>query len=117
MRRRKLPLATVIQSVLQLGAKYIQSELLNQWNFNIHTPTTSVFGQARSKLKFSTFREVFNRFNQTGEYTKTYRGFQLISHDGTSVNLPYNPEDKGTHLRTGQAKGYNLLHVNALYDV
>lgn len=117
IRHRKLPMATVIQSVLQLGAKSLQSELLNQWNFNVNTPTTSAFGQARSKLKVSAFHEVFIHFNQTGEYTKTYRGFQLVAHDGSSINLPYNPEDKGTYLQASQSKGYNLLHMNALYDV
>jgi hypothetical protein len=36
--------------------------------------------------------------------------------DGSDVNIARNPEDERTFIHEGE-KGYNAIHVNALYDI
>lgn len=38
--------------------------------------------------------------------------------DGSDINICHNPKDRDTYyIQTTAAKGYNQLHLNALYDV
>lgn len=47
-----------------------------------------------------------------------YKGFRLIACDGSDLYTPRNSDDKTTYVQTSpNASGYNLLHLNALYDL
>lgn len=49
---------------------------------------------------------------------KLFRGFRLLAVDGSTLNIPHNPNDSLTYLKSATAKkGYNSLHLNTLYDL
>lgn len=116
-RTRKLPMDTVIETLLKFGSQSLQGELFDLWQYAVGTPTASALVQARSKIKIEAFQKIFEQFNQTSKNKKTYRGYQLLAHDGSDINLPLDENDEDTYFKNGQQKGYNLLHLNALYDV
>ena len=38
--------------------------------------------------------------------------------DGSDIHIPTDPDDKDTFYRANNdVKGYNLMHLNALYDI
>ena len=48
---------------------------------------------------------------------KTLKGYQLLASDGSALNLPYNPSDTETFHENGEKRGYNQIHLNALYQL
>ena len=62
-RNRKLPLKTLIESILFMGSNAIKDELYDLFDF-INTPTTSAFIQQRKKLLPDAFRFLFESFNE-----------------------------------------------------
>ena len=60
---------------------------------------------------FSLFTSYFTNY-------KKYSGYYLLACDGSDINISHNPNDKTTyHINTSATRGYNQLHLNALYDV
>lgn len=116
-RKRKLPMSVVIESIIKFGAQSLNSELLEQWNYHVETPTASAFVQARAKLKPSAFKAVFDLFNQSFDKAKRFKGYQLLAHDGSDLPLPQNVKAHDNHFKRGNANGYNVIHVNFLYDL
>ncbi|UUX33913.1 IS4 family transposase [Fundicoccus culcitae] len=116
-RNRKLTMPVVIESVIKFGAESLNNELFRLWNNHTETPTPSAFVQARSKLKVSAFKEVFHRFNQTLDNIKTFKGYRLLAHDGSDLPLPQNVTDHDNHYKDEKATGYNMVHLNFLYDL
>lgn len=51
----------------------------------------------------------------------TYHGYRLITCDGFDLAIAHNPKDTSAHRRHNSIekneKGYNQLHLNALYDL
>jgi IS4 transposase len=65
----------------------------------------------RKKLIISFFNEMFKK-------VKTFRRYRLIAIDGSKVNIPTNSKDDETYTISNEnSKEFNLLHVNALYDI
>ncbi|MBP3772987.1 MAG: transposase [Treponema sp.] len=60
-----------------------------------------------------------NTFNlKTSSYcSKNFEDYRLLAGDGTDVNIYLNPNDKETYIPQHGKKGFNLLHVNTLYDL
>jgi hypothetical protein len=49
---------------------------------------------------------------------KRYRGYRLLAVDGSDLQTPVNPQEKENYFHGEPGtKGYNLLHLNALYDL
>lgn len=49
---------------------------------------------------------------------KTLKGYRLLAVDGSDICIPRDPEDPETYrISDPYDKGYNLLHLNALYDL
>jgi len=47
-----------------------------------------------------------------------YDGYRMLAVDGSDLCIAHNPNDTENHfLTTENAKGYNLLHLNAMYDL
>lgn len=61
---------------------------------------------------------LFSTFTGSFQYENTYRQFRLLAVDGSDVQVPTNPNDPDSYFpgSNGQ-KPYNLLHLNALYDL
>lgn len=115
-RNRKLSLETTLKFILSMGGQSLSSELLQYFDFNSETPTVSAFVQARNKIKIEAFEKLFQVTQSFDRCQKNYKGYLLYAHDGSDLNLPRDETDCTTHVKTKKTS-YNLLHLNALYDV
>ena len=48
---------------------------------------------------------------------ETYRGYCVLVVDGTSGNMPRNPNAPSFVCNNGVLEGYNQMHIHSLYDV
>lgn len=81
-------------------------------------PTVSAYLQQREKIKPGAFEELFRVTTDLNGQGQFYHGYRLLAADGSDVQIPANPDDKGTYFPgvNGQ-KPYNLIHLNALYGI
>ena len=118
IRNRKLNFEDTVHFILSLSVHSIPGELRNYFESVSKMPTKSAFIQQRQKIAPEAFRAVFDEFTGSFNLKKTFKGYRLLAVDGTSVNLPRNPADVSTSVRTNpKAESYNTLHINALYDL
>jgi IS4 transposase len=99
-----------------MEGKSLSSELLEAFNFSGDCPSVSALCQARLKILPSAFKAIFERFVSKEKHPKTFRGFRLLAHDGSSITLPLDPEDQTTYMNNTR-KPFNALHLEALYDI
>jgi hypothetical protein len=117
-RRKKLPFETVMHLLISMGGNSIYKELLESQGYDIKTATTSAFVQQRNKILPSAVESLFHKFTQSFPDIKLYRGYRLLAIDGSDLHFATNPADTDTYFQSGpNAKGYNLLHLNAAYDL
>lgn len=117
-RSRKLDFASTIQLILSMESGSLKKELLDYFQFSVDTPSASAFSQQRSKLLLETFQFLFYEFNSLFPFQKNYHGYQLLACDGSDLNIARNPKDTDTYFQSVPTdKGFNQLHLNALYDL
>lgn len=117
-RKRKLPFETVVQLLISMGGNSIFRELLEEQGYNLNTATTSAFIQQRDKILPAAFEFLFHEFTGTFRDIRTYQGYRLLATDGSDLLIATNPADPDTYFQTKPGeKGYNLLHLNAMYDL
>ena len=116
-RKRKLPFETVIKTIIGMESKNITNELINTFDANPNMPSASAFVQQRCKIKPEAFKNIFNNFSNKliGEDDEKLR---ILAVDGSDVQIATNPNDLSSfYSGINGKKGYNLLHLNALYDI
>lgn len=130
-RDRKLPFLMVMLLVLQKSVKSMQL-ILNEFFLKLGTyviiVTASAFTQSRQKLLYTAFIELNEKaiveiYYKDEKYQK-YKGFRLISIDGSKVILPNNEEIKkffgnikiANQLETTEGE-YPVALASVLYDV
>ena len=117
-RNRKINFKTLLRTILSMTNFPLQSEINHFWNFHSQSPTKSAFIQQRQKISSEAFRALFDEFTKNCIPTESFMGYRLLACDGTSVNLPRNPADVETSVHAKPtAESYNMLHINALYDL
>lgn len=117
-RNRKLNFEETVSFILSMTARSLPGELRQYFKRKNKTPTKSAFIQQRQKVYPEAFRALFDTFTGSIEMKKSFRGYRLLACDGTSVNLPRNPADTPTSVHAApKAESYNVLHLNALYDL
>lgn len=117
-RDRKLSFSTVIKLVLQMEGGTLGKELRRYFSFSLDLPTTSAFVQRRNQISPDAFLYLFHAFNFTIPDNKLFQEYRLIACDGTDLNIARNPSDIENFLQSNPGeKGFNLLHLNALYDL
>lgn len=117
-RKRKLDFETMLQCLIAMESGSLQKELLEMFRFHSDAATASAFYQQREKILPEALEFLFRSFNKAFEISKTYRGYRLLACDGTSLNIARNPADQENYYQTApDAKGYNLLHLNAMFDL
>lgn len=95
----------------------MSNELLDSFNCSIKTPSSSAFVQQRSKIDPSAFEYLFKIVN-SNSYKSNYKGYRLLAVDGSDIHIPNNHKDaESLQQSVNNAKSYNLLHLNAMYDI
>lgn len=104
--------------VLTLEGKSLKNELLKFFEYNDSTPTNSAFNQLRAQILPEAFEFLFHEFTKKySDINKKYKRYRLIACDGSDICISHNPNDIATYFQATSKKGYNLLHLNALYDL
>jgi len=117
VRKRKLPAEVLIKTVIGMESKSLTNELVDLFHSSPDMPSAPAFSQQRCKLKPKAFKAVFDGF------TSDIRGnspdkLPALAVDGPDIQIATNPKDKDSYFPgTNGQKGYNLLHLNALYDL
>ena len=82
------------------------------------TPSASAFVQQRQKLLPAALETLFRRFTALLCPEKTFCGCRLLAVDGSSLKSAAYPQDPAScRPGTPRQHGWNLWHMNALYDV
>lgn len=93
-------------------------ELLDYFDFDVNTATSSAFIQARAKILPEAFEQLLHLFNIAYPCTDTLKGYRLIAVDGSDLNVPYDQTVLDTYQSNGpDVKGSNQFHINAAYDI
>lgn len=116
-RNRKLPFQTVIKTVLGMESKSLTNELINAFDANPDLPSASAFVQQRCKIKPEAFKAIFNGFTAK-IINEAPEKLRILAVDGSDIQIATNPEDLSSyHPGSNGQKPYNLIHLNALYDL
>ncbi|MDD6879764.1 MAG: transposase [bacterium] len=117
-RNRKLSFTETVNFILSMTVHSIPGELRQYFKHSSKMPTKSAFVQQRHKIAPEAFRTIFDMFTGSIDVKKSFRGYRLLACDGTSLNLPRNPADVSTSVHASpRAESYNILHLNALFDL
>ncbi len=117
-RKRKISFTDTILSVLSMEKSSSKHEMLKYFDFSADTPSLSALIQQRSKLSPEAFQILFRDFTDSFNFGKNLKGYRLLAVDGSDICIPRDPEDPETYrISDPYGKGYNLLHLNALYDL
>lgn len=117
-RNRKLPFEALCRTILSMSGQSLNVELQRQFHYDPTAATTSAFVQQRGKLLPAVFEEILHRFTYQNRSIRSWNGYTLLAVDGSHVQIPRNIHDKATHFNsTKGGRGYNLLHLNTLYDL
>ena len=115
---RTLTFETVISLLLTMSENSIGKVLMGRFQNNEQTPSASAFVQQRQKLLPSALETLFYRFTDSLCPEKTFRGYHLLAGDGSSLKSAAYPEDPASYRSgTPRQHGWNLWHMNALYDL
>ena len=117
-RTRKLPFEKVMKSILSMSCMDLKCELMDIFNFDKDIPTVSAFVQQRNKISSLAFETLFKNFTSSFTKQKLFKGYRLLAVDGSDLHTPTNKNEVASFYpgSNGQ-KSYNLMHLNALYDI
>lgn len=117
-RNRKIPYDKLILSLLTMEGTSLTNELLRQFGCDMNVATSSAFVQQRKKLRSKAIEQLFQSFTSATDNSVTYKGYRLLAIDGSDIQIPTNLDDPDSLFQTKEGrKPYNLLHLNALYDI
>ena len=117
-RNRKLNFEEMIRLIIMMEGGSIKKELLDYFEYDVETATSSAFVQQKSKIKTEAFEYVFRKFSNLFLGDKLYRGYRLLACDGSNLNTVSNPKDTNHHYNFIKGtRTFNMIHINALYDL
>ena len=117
IRKRKLPFETVIKTIIGMESTSLTNEMIDAFEAEPSMPTASAFVQQRCKIKPEAFKTIFDGFTSK-LVSKKEDELRILAIDGSDVQIATNPNDRSSYYpgANGQ-KPYNLLHLNALFDL
>jgi IS4 transposase len=117
-RNRKITFSDTCWFLIGLQGKSMPNEVLDFFDHSVSAPTSSAFIQQRKKILTQAWEFLFHSFEQAcSPFSDISRyGFHIYACDGSDVNICRNPDDEETFIHEGE-KGYNAIHINALYDL
>ena len=117
-RNRKFPFHKMIPAILALGSGTLNHEIIDFFGLEPSIGTSSAFIQRRSKIIPEAFEFLFHDFSKNVDENKRFRGLRLLAVDGSDLQIAANPNDPDSYYPgVNEQKAYNLLHINAMYDL
>ncbi len=117
-RTRKLPFSKMLFSILALESKDLKCEILDSFDFSSNVPSVSAFVQQRNKISFCAFEDIFRQFTASAASNSLYKGYRLVAADGSDLHVPTNKNEISSFYPSkNNVPAYNILHLNALYDL
>ena len=117
-RNRKLTFKEMFKILLSMGGNSLNIELMKYFSYDHEVATCSAFVQQRKKIIPEAFEHLFNQFTSSALNPKYFSGYRLLAVDGSDLCIAHNPDDKKNYFRsTPNTKGFNLLHLNAMFDL
>ena len=117
-RNRKFPFQKMISSILAFRAGSLNREIMDHFGFDPSVGSSSAFIQQRAKILPEAFEYLFQSFSEKTDDNKRYRGYRLLAIDGSDLQIAANPNDPDSFFPgTDGQRPYNLLHINAMYDL
>ena len=117
-RKKKWDFPTLMKFIISMEGQSLKNELHKYFGYTLECPSNASLNQRRSQVKSDAFKYLFNSF--TSKFSKTpklFKGYKLLACDGSDINISHNPCDEETYFQQGTAKGFNQLHLNAMYDL
>ena len=117
IRNRKFPFHKIIKTIIGMESKSLTNEIIDAFDANPNLPSASAFVQQRCKIKPEAFKSIFDGFSSklVNDDPKSLR---ILAVDGTDVQIATNPKDASSYFPgINGRKPYNLLHLNALFDL
>ena len=117
-RNRKLSFIQIVKALLCMGGGSLSDEMIHFFGITQNSASTSAFIQQRKKIFPAAFETLFHLFSENIESNKKYKHFRLLAVDGSDFRTASDPNDPDSFFPgvAGQ-KSYNLLHLNALFDI
>jgi len=117
-RNRKFPFQKMLSAILAFRGGTLNREIMDFFGLNPSIGTSSAFIQRRAKILPEAFEFLFQYFTNKIDENKLYHGLRLLAVDGSDLQIAANPNDPDSFFPgvDGQ-KAYNLLHINAMYDL
>jgi len=116
-RTRKLGFTTTFNTVLTMGGNSLGAEILELFEYSDLRPCKSAFIQARHKILPEAFSHIFYEFTKELPRYNKFKGYHLLSVDGSSLNIYRNPDDSATFVNKVLNNGYNEMEISAMYDL
>lgn len=117
-RKRKLDFKEMLNILLSMGGNSLKLELMKYFSYDAEAATCSAFVQQRRKILPEALELLFHRFTSSAVNPNYYDGYRMLAVDGSDLCIANNPNDTENYFpATENAKGYNLLHLNAMYDL
>ena len=117
-RHRKLPFHKLAEIMIGMEGSTLSHEMLKSFHFSLQRPSVPAFIQQRAKLLPEAMPFVFSEVVRVFPCGPSVDGYRLIACDGSDLHYAVNPnEPENYFVVSEQARGYNLLHLNALYDL
>ena len=117
-RHRKLPFHKLAEIMIGMEGSSLSHEMLKCFHFSLQRPSVPAFIQQRAKLLPEAMAFVFSEVVRAFPRGPSVDGYRLIACDGSDLHYAVNPnEPENYFVVSEQARGYNLLHLNALYDL
>ena len=116
-RKRKLPMKKMLSGIIGMQSGSLTNELIDLFDASPETPTASAFSQQRNKIKPDAFKSIFDGFadNIMNELSIE---MPILAVDGSDIQIATDPNDPDSYFPgTNGQKDYNLLHLNALYEI
>lgn len=118
-RKKKWSFSEIMKFMIAMEGKSLKDELNEYFDYDFETPSNSSFNQRRAQILPEAFEFLFKEFTASlNNSSKTHNGYKLIACDGSDFCYSSDPSDIASYVQTPvDIKGYNRLHLNALYDL
>ncbi len=117
-RNRKLSFETIIKLMIGMGGNSLCKEIYDWFNYSEDTASVSAFVQQRNKISSKAMEYIFKEMIKECDERILFKGYRLLAVDGSDIRLPQNKNDDNSYIKNDEStKGYNLLHLDAMYDL